>query len=113
MERRRLLRIVHEGFRNKNIMPGYLRLSLFGEAKSVVIRRSTPFLLQWVQKYNAAMAPRRSVPPMQLDLRALKYCLPCEEAMDETGDPWGQVNLEGTSSIDRGHREGSSDLFPP
>ena len=110
-ERRRLIGIVKKGFRQKHKVPGYLRLSLFGEAKSTIIRRSTLFLANWVSKYNIAMAPRRPVHP-RLDLRALKYCLPCEEVSDNLDDTRRQPDLCETSGTDRGDREGSSDLFP-
>ena len=92
-------------------MPGYLRLSLFGEAKSIIIRRSTSFLLNWVSKYTMATTPRRPV-NSRLDLRALEYCLPCEEDPGNLEDTRGQPNLCETSGTDRGDRDGSSDLFP-
>ena len=93
-------------------MPGYLRLSLFGEAKSIVIRRSTPFLVTWVSKYTKAITPRRLVSQSQMDIGALEYCLPCEEEPGTWEDTRGHHNLCGTLGTDRGDREGSSDLFP-
>ena len=49
LERRRLVGVVKKGFRIKHTVPGYLRLSLFGEAKTIVIQRSTHYLSSWVK----------------------------------------------------------------
>ena len=110
-ERRRLIGVVKKGFRQKHKVPGYLRLSLFGEAKSLIIRRSTQFLLNWVSKYTMAMTPRRPVNSW-LDLRTLKYCLLCEEEPGNLEDIRGLPHTCETSGTDRGDRDGSLDLFP-
>ena len=86
IERQHLIGVIKKAFRNKNTVPGYLRLSLFGEARSIVIRRSTFFLTGWVERYKEAMTPRRAASTLQLDLGALQYCQPFAEETLDTAD---------------------------
>ena len=44
LERRRLFSVIKKAYRHTTNLPRYVRMSLFGESKSTLIRRSTVFL---------------------------------------------------------------------
>ena len=113
VERWRLIGVINEVFRNKNTVPGYLRLPLCGEARIIVIRRSISFLTSWVEKYKEAMILRRAASPLQLDLGALQYCQSYVEETLDTADSKTLQNLGGMLGSDMGDRDGSTDILPP
>ena len=113
IERRRLIGVIHKAFRRRHTVPGYIQLSLFGEAKSILTQQSTSYLTRWVDKYNEAMTRRRLLPVLQLEQRVLLYYHPCAEEITGTRDALAQDHEGGMLGSDRGDRDGSSDLLPP
>ncbi len=113
LERRRLIGVIPKAFRSKYTVPGYLILSLFGEARSIVIRRSTSFSRSWIAEYKEAMTPRRVASTLQHDLGALQYCQPYTGETLDTVNTRTLENLGGILGSDRGDRDRSTDLLPP
>ena len=50
LERRQILGVIKKAYRNQKNIQGYARMTLFGEGRSILIRRSTPFLACWMKK---------------------------------------------------------------
>ena len=110
VERRRLINTVNKAFRQKHIVRGYDRVSLFSEPKSTLIRRSTAFLTNWVEKYRKIDGTRAA--QFNGNTREVEspYCQTC--VADNTKEIQNTA-LGGSHGKDRGDREGSSDLLPP
>ena len=73
-ERQRLIRIVKRAYRNKNSITGYGKVSLFGETKATLIRRSTTFLKGWVAKYLEHTAKTIPIANTHTRLVDIMYC---------------------------------------
>ena len=72
-----MIRTVIRAYRNKNIITGYGKVSLFGESKATLIRRSTTFLKGWVAKYLEHTAKTTPIESTNTRLVDMIYCQPC------------------------------------
>ena len=73
MECRRLLTVLKKAYRNKYNIPGYARMTLFGENRNTLGQCSTPFLINWVGKYTEVVEKRRAYIGEQMGAGTLVY----------------------------------------
>ena len=76
VEKIRLITIVKKVNRNKHHVQGYGGVSLFGEAKSTLIRHSTIFLTDWIVKYKKVVVQKTSPVGRHLMMTDIPYCQP-------------------------------------